>query len=320
MRCLIAQPVHPVAADTLRAAGVEIVEAGPRDRLTDLAPGCSAILTRNARVDGPVMAAAGKALRVVAIHGAGSDGVDLDEATRRGVVVANTPGANARSVAELAIGLAFALARRLPQADAAARAGDFSFKYHARLLELSGLVFGVVGFGAIGQETARIASALGMDVFAHAPRRSHAEVARSGARRAGSLEALLRESDIVSLHLPATDETRGFLGRERFAMMKRGAILLNTGRGETVDEVALCEALADGHLAGAGLDVFSSEPLPPGHPLLARDNVILSPHVGGSTEAALRRTGLASARIVVDVLAGRRPAHLLNPKVLELAR
>ena len=312
-RCLILQPIHPAGHETLRQGGVEPCVAA------DLAPAAlaaavadvRAIITRDAPVGADLIAAAPR-LEVIGVHGVGVDPIAVDAATRRGVAVVNTPGTNARSVAEHALALTFHLAKAIGAGDRAARAGDTGFKYRTRLVELEGATFGVVGFGDIGRATARLARGLGMDVVAWSRSRPDADVAAEGVRRAPDLSALLAESDVVSLHLPATPATRGLIGRAEIGRMKPGAFLVNTARGALVDEAALAEALRSGALAGAGLDVFATAGLAPDSPLRGLDTVVLTPHVAGSTEAALRRTAVAVAEAVLDVLAGRRPRHLLD--------
>jgi len=309
-RCLILQPIHPAGHAALRHGGVEpCVAAGlSPEALVAAIADVRAIITRDAPVGADLIAAAPR-LEVIGVHGVGVDPIAIDAATRRGVAVVNTPGTNARSVAEHALALTFHLAKAIGAGDRAARAGDTAFKYRTRLVELEGATFGVVGFGEIGRATARLARGLGMDVVAWS--RSRPDVAVEGVRRAPDLAALLAESDVVSLHLPATPTTRGLIGRAEIARMKPGAFLVNTARGALVDEAALAEALRSGTLAGAGLDVFAT-PLASDSPLRGLDTVVLTPHVAGSTEAALRRTAVAVAEAVLDVLAGRRPRHLLD--------
>jgi D-3-phosphoglycerate dehydrogenase len=314
--CLIVQPIHAAGLDRLRAAGLEPRPASGTDTATlarEVAD-CVAVVTRNTGFPARAIAAA-PALRVIGVHGTGTDHVATDAATEAGIVVVNTPGANAVSVAEHTLALIFALAKALPGADRSVRAGDDSFKFTTRLVELAGLTLGLVGFGAIGQATARLGAALGLRVVAYGPSRPDADFANAGALRAASVDALLAEADIVSLHLPLTTGTRSLIGREQLARMKPEAFLINTSRGGLIDEAALVAALEAGTIAGAGLDVFAQEPLPPGHPLAHQARAILTPHVGGSTEAALIRTAETAAGRVVDLLAGRHPGGVVNPVV-----
>ncbi|KZC02332.1 hydroxyacid dehydrogenase [Methylobacterium radiotolerans] len=319
--CLIVQPIHAAGLDRLRAAGLEPRSASGTDSetLAREVADCVAVITRNTGFPARAIAAA-PALRVIGVHGTGTDHVATAEATAAGIVVVNTPGANAVSVAEQTLALIFALAKALPEADRSVRTGDDSFKFTARLIELAGLTLGLVGFGAIGQATARLAAALGLRVLAYGPSRPDADFANAGALRAASVDALLAEADIVSLHVPLTPGTRGLIGRDQLARMKREAFLINTSRGGLIDEAALVEALEAGTIAGAGLDVFAQEPLPVDHPLARQPRAILTPHVGGSTGAALIRTAETAATRVVDVLAGRRPGGLVNPDVWERRR
>lgn len=316
--CLILQPIHPAGFEALQSAGIEPRLATNREPATlhrEIA-GARALITRDAPVDAELIAAAGR-LEVIGVHGVGVDPIAIDAATLRGIAVCNTPGANARSVAEHALALTFHLAKAIGGGDRAVRAGDATFKYSARLVELEGATFGIVGFGDIGRATARLARAMGMTVIAWSRRRPDDAFAAEDVRHVADLGTLLSESDVVSLHLPANAGTRGLIGRDELARMKPGAFLINTARGALVDEAALAEALRDGVIAGAGLDVFAQEPLPAASPLRTLDNIVMTPHVAGSTEAALRRTAIAVAEAVIAVLRGEHPAHLLNPQILD---
>jgi len=314
--CLIVQPIHRVGLDILERAGIQPLVASSSDPATILAAveTVDAVITRNSGLSAEAIAAATR-LKVIAVHGVGTNAVAVDAATARGIAVVNTPEVNARSVAEHAIGLTFALTKAIPAADAATRAGDNGFKYGARLVELAGLTFGIVGFGAIGKATGQLAKALGMRVLAYSRGRPDSDFAEAGFERAPSLSALLAESDVVSLHLPLVAETRGLIGATELRSMKPGAFLINTARGRLVDETALVEALEAGRLGGAGIDVFAVEPLPVTSPLARLPNVVLSPHIAGSTLQALQRMAELSARQVVDVLSGQRPAYPVNPQV-----
>jgi D-3-phosphoglycerate dehydrogenase len=207
--------------------------------------------------------------------------------------------------------------KRVLDADRAARAGDVDFKYRADLRELSGATLGLVGLGRIARRVAHVLGVgFGMRVLGYARRPT--EVV--GIERVETLEALLAASDVLSLHVPATPATVGLIGARELALMRPGAILLNTARGVLLDEVALAAALAAGHLGGAGLDVFAREPLPPDHPLAASPRVVLSPHVAGSTLEAARRTAVDVAQQVVAALRGERPRHLVDPAVWSVRR
>jgi D-3-phosphoglycerate dehydrogenase len=252
--------------------------------------------------DESVFAAAPR-LRVIARHGTGTDGVDLDAARRSGVVVTNTPGANAAAVAELAIGLMLALARRIPKGDRGVRAGDYSVLPG---VQLEGRTVGLIGLGHVGRAVARRAAALGCAVLAFDPFVSEDDAA--GARLAGRDE-VVTQADFLSLHALVTDETRDLVDAAFMARMKRGALLVNTARGELVVEEDLAAALDSGQLAGAALDATRDEPPRPGNPLLERDDVILTPHSGASTEEAGAAVGRAALNDLLAVLDGRAPLH-----------
>ena len=227
-------------------------------------------------------------LRFIGLCRNATNQIDLEAAATRGVTVVNTPGRNANAVAELVIGLALSLARRIPTAHAHVRGGGWQHPMAAyiefRGFELAGKTMGIVGMGDIGRRVARLARALGMRVLGYDP---YATAPRYVTMT--TLEQLLSGSDIVTLHAPETPETTGMLGRERLAMMSEGSYLINTASAALVDEAALVDALRSGHLAGAGLDVFETHPVMPNSPLLTLDNVVLTPHIGGATADTVER-------------------------------
>jgi D-3-phosphoglycerate dehydrogenase len=264
---------------------------------------------------GRAMMAAGDRLKVVSRFGIGLDSVDVQAATELGIVVTNTPGASKVAVAELSIGLMFSLVRQLPQHHAWTKAG----KWERRLgVELFGKTLGVMGLGNIGKEVARRAVSLGMRVVAFDPFWDDQFADKWGIERL-SKEQVLREADIVTLHLPMMPETAGFIGAEELEMMKPGAMVVNAARGGLVDGDALHDALAAGHLGGAAMDVFVEEPPKPS-PLLQLENVILSPHLGGETEEAHENLGRMATDNAIAVLRGERPPNVVNPEVLDHLR
>jgi D-3-phosphoglycerate dehydrogenase / 2-oxoglutarate reductase len=252
--------------------------------LMELVRGCEGLIVGVDPVTERVLEAG--PLRVVVKYGSGTDNIDLGAAERLGVRVSSTPGANARSVAELTIALLFALARHVVAHDRAVRAGSWS---RLGAIELAGKRLGVVGYGAVGRDVARLAACLGMDVVAHDPFVESDEVKLVG------LDDLLAWSDAVSLHVPLDDSTRGMIGAKALGRMRSGALLVNTARGGLVDEDALADALSSGRLGGAALDAFAVEP-PSGSRLLGLDNVVLSPHAGAATAEAAQRTALQAVR------------------------
>jgi D-3-phosphoglycerate dehydrogenase len=268
-----------------------------------------AIILRGSRpITARVMAAA-PGLRVIAKNGAGVDSVDIEEATRRGIAVVVAGGANADAVAEHAIALMLALVRDLGRLDRKLRRGGWeTTAYQGRDFRES--VVGIVGYGSIGQRTARLAASLGARAVVH--RRSGAA---DGFEVESDFDRFLSRVDILSLHCPLTDRTRGLIGQRELALMKPGALLINTARGAVIDEPAMVESLRSGHLGGAGLDTFASEPLAADHPLLALENVILTPHTAGVTRNATIRVATITAKNVIDVVRGREvaPGNLINP-------
>ncbi len=243
------------------------------------------------------------ALKVLSIWGTGTDNVDLAAASRAGVTVTNTPGVSAPSIAEHCLALMLAVARRLPLLDAAVRRGEWP---RGGMVQLAGKTLGVVGLGAIGRRFAALGRGIGMQVAAWT---LHPDASRGF--ELVELDNLLRVSDVVSVHLRLSDRTRGLIGAREMAMMKPSAILLNTARGPIVDEAALVEALASGRLAGAGLDVFDTEPLPAGHPLAGLTNVVLSPHCAGITPEALEAGLRMAMENVCDFFDGV-PGNVVN--------
>lgn len=308
MKCLIVQPIHQDGIAMLREAGITpvICPTADMETVSRLVPGCIAAITRDAGFSAQAFAAA-DSLKVVVVHGAGHDAVDKDAATARGILACNTPGANARSVSELALGLALAAARLIPAADRAERDGHSGFREREKTLELFGKTALIVGWGNTGSELGRmLRSAFGMRVLVHSPR-----VADIGDfERAASLHDGLAQADLISLHTPMRPETKGLIGREALAHVRTGAILVNTARAGLVDEDALAEAISAGRLSAAALDVYSHGA--PQGPLGQSDRVIFTPHLGGATEEALQRMAVATVRNVLTALSGTRPATALN--------
>jgi len=249
-------------------------------------------------------------LKLISIWGTGTDNVDLAAAATRGIAVTNTPGANANAVAEHTIALMLAVAKQLAQADRAMRQGGWPRNL---VPQLRGKRLGLIGTGLIGREVAAMAKGLGMEVVAWTFH-PNASLAASLGLRYVELDELLRTSDILSPHLRATPETHHFLNRERLAVLKPSAFLVNPARGSLVDEAALIECLRDKKIAGAGLDVFETEPLPAGHPLTMLPNVLLTPHAAGMTPEVIQ-IGLAMAVENIENFLQGAPTHVVaGPK------
>jgi D-3-phosphoglycerate dehydrogenase len=304
------ESIRPEVAELMRAScDVRILQAYPSELvLADACQNAEAILARLGVVTARVIAGASR-LRIIARHGAGSDGVDMAAATKRGIVVTTTGPANAGAVTEYTFALLLALLRRVTQADGGMRAGLWS---RDPLVgeALDGKTLGIVGFGAVGGRVARIAAGFGMQVIAAAGRGP--DTAPKPVPVLPLME-MLASSDVVSLHARLMPETHGMIDARAIAAMRPGAVLVNTARGELVAEVALIVALRTGHLAGAALDTYAVEPLAADSPLRGLANVVLSPHVVGQTKGAVLQVGFAAAQAILDELAGRRPHFVVNP-------
>ncbi|MHB1162093.1 MAG: phosphoglycerate dehydrogenase [Chloroflexota bacterium] len=305
------------AKGILAASGLEIVERG------HLAPFTEASLVEHVGSAGAVILGAGEftgavmdaapLLRIIARHGVGHEGVDVAGATRRGVMVTNTPSANDNAVADLAVGLMLASARHIPFATERTRAGGWPVVLGTELWDK---IVGIVGLGKIGKAVARRLSGFDVTILAHTNRPDEDFGRRYGIRYVG-LDELLGLSDFVTLHVPLSERTLGLIGAPQLARMKSTAHLVNTSRGRVIDEVALVAALTEGRIAGAALDVFETEPSRRPE-LLSLENVIPTPHMGASTVEALERMSLMAAEDVVLALKGQRPRHLVNGEVLSL--
>ncbi|MGQ9916461.1 MAG: phosphoglycerate dehydrogenase [Bryobacteraceae bacterium] len=300
MKILVAEPMSPAALELLRRQpGFEVIESNPKEYEQHLGD-CEAMLVRSAvKVKAEVLARAPN-LRVIGRAGVGVDNVDLAAATAAGVLVMNTPGGNAVSVAEHTLALMLALARMIPEANASTRSGKWEKKNFLGN-ELRGKTLGIIGLGNIGQEVVRRARAFEMRVLASDPYVNPMTAADLGAELV-PLDELIAQSDYISLHVGLTPETRGMINARTIARMKPGVRIINCARGELIDQDALADALASGKVAGAGLDVFSPEPLPEGHPLLSAPNLIATPHIAGSTAEAQEIVGIRIVEQLVEYL------------------
>lgn len=305
---LITEHVHPDALAYLRQeTSFEVIEAaGDPAIIRSALAHAEAIGVRVHRLDAAAIDAAPR-LKVIAKHGVGTDNIDHAAASARGIVILNTPDANKVAVAEHAMALMLALAKRLAIHDATLRAGDWRFREGLVAQELAGRSLAILGFGRSGQELARRAAAFDMPIIAWGRSIDSAAVERFGGRVASSLGEALSSADFVSLHTPRVHASRPLLGVDEIATMRQGAYLINCARGGLVDEQALADALRENRLAGAGVDVFDVEPPPADNPLLAADlpNLILTPHNAGNTRETTRRVGLEMADNIIAGLQGR---------------
>ena len=286
--------------------------SSPRE--IDIPENAEAVIVRLFAVTAQHFKAASR-LRVIAKHGVGVDNIDVPEATRRRIPVVFTPTSNANAVAEHAITLMLALARQLEPAVNAIRAGRFHERTQIAGVELAGKTLAVLGLGRIGRRVAEIASrGFAMRVVGYDPFIEKDQLGDS-VRLEPSLEAALAAADFVTLHLPLTKDTRQLINADRLLTVKPTCRIVNTSRGEVIDDQALVQALVRGRIAGAALDVFEQEPLPADHPFFATPNLLLTPHISSSTRESLDRMAIDAAQGVLDVFDGKRPHCVVNPEV-----
>jgi D-3-phosphoglycerate dehydrogenase len=302
-KVLVSDSLAPQGIEILRQAeGIEVVESpglSPGDLLTAIGDIDALVIRSGTKVTADVIEAAPN-LSVVGRAGIGVDNVDVAAATQRGIVVMNTPGGNTVTTAEHALALLISLARHIPQATASMKSGRWEKKQFVGV-ELYNRTLGVLGLGNIGRIVADRARGLGMKVVAFDPFLSDEAASKLDVELL-PLDALLERADAISVHVPRTKDTAGLLGREAFAKVKPGVLLVNAARGGIVDESALLEALDSGAVGGAGLDVFEEEPVPIDHPLIAHERVVCTPHLGASTEQAQLNVAVAIAEQVRDFL------------------
>jgi D-3-phosphoglycerate dehydrogenase len=313
-----AWPSLEIERTILGAAGAELVveESGNPFELVRLAADADAILTNWRTVTDEVLDAATRCL-VVARYGIGLDNIPVERATQLGMLVANVPDFCIEEVSDHTLALLLACARRIVTFARATRAGSWDLLGQCRgLPRLRGQQLGIVGHGSIARALIPKARALGLEVTVYTPRLAPGHDAATGVQATGDLMRLLRTSDYVSLHAPATHETRGLIDAHALRAMKSTAYLINTSRGALVDEAALLRALEQGWIAGAALDVMVEEPAAAGNPLLKLDNVIATPHAAFYSEAAIAELAKRAAENVAEVLGGRVPASTVNPRVI----
>ncbi len=298
-RILIADPIAEPAIQKMRNAGLEIEMWNKETPLTEQIKGFDCVVVRSAtKVTREVVEAADR-LRLIVRAGVGLDNVDQEAARERNIKVLNTPEAPSVSVAEMVFAHMFALARRISEADASMKAERWE-KKKLKGIELWRKTIGIIGFGRIGVEVAKRAKALGMSVLAYDVVDIDARCKEVGAERA-TFDKMIEESDFITVHVPLLPQTRGLIGRAEFAKMKNTAFIINTARGGVVDEAALLEALNEGEIAGAGLDVFETEP-PTDWTLVKHPRVVATPHIASSTSEAQARVGELTAEKIIKEL------------------
>ena len=319
MKVVVTRKIPRVGIDVLEDAGFEVV-GNPTERLLtgpemkDFVKGADAILCLIVdKITREVIEAAGENLKIIANYGVGFDNIDVEYSKSRGIMVTNTPSElSSRAVAEFTIGLIFAVLKRIVEGDEFARRGDMGgWKPEIFLGEnLEGKTLGIVGLGRIGCLVAKMARSFGLRVI-YNKRHRDADAEKEFGLEYMSLENLLREADIVSLHVPLTEETKHLINEQTLALMKDNAYLINTSRGPVVDEAALVECLKEGKLAGAALDVYEYEPVI-NPELCGLPNVVLTPHIASSVQAVRDDMAIMAAKNIVEALSGREPANLIR--------
>jgi D-3-phosphoglycerate dehydrogenase len=306
----------PIVEELLGAFGrIEITLQTEEESLIGMMEGTVGLIARGMTQVSARVIASGADLRVIGRTGAGYDSIDLQAATTRGIPVVYAPGASTRAVAEGTLSMMLALAKRLQDLDRKTRRGEWSVRDTFGISDLEGATLGIIGLGRIGREVARLARAFRMRIVSYDPL-----IGRDTAEEAGAelveLDALLRESDFVSLHAPLNPQTKGMINRHRLRQVKRGAVLLNLARGGLLESLdVLDEGLESGRLSAVGLDVFPEEPPDLSHPIFQRPNVLCTPHVMGLTAKAAQATFAMVSRGMADVLENRIPQNVANPEV-----
>ena len=315
-KVLLSKAIHDDGMAVLAGqADVVVATDNDLDKFKALAADVDGIILRtNLRVDADIMDAAPK-LKIISRTGVGVDNVDVEAATERNIKVCNTVGANVVSVAEHALALIVALAKQLKMMDRALSVGEWKARNTYKAIDLEGKTLGLAGLGRIGKCVARKCSAaFNMQVIGFDPYVAKAD----GITAVSELDDMLRQADVVSIHVPYMQETHHMVDARRLGLMKKSAFLINTARGPVVDRAALLEALRTESIAGAGLDVFENEPPASDDPLLALDNVIATPHSAALTAECVARVAARAAQAIIDEFSGRTPKHIFNRKGLRL--
>jgi len=316
-KVLVTQPINKEGIKLLeKEVKVIMASAFDEETLTREARDCDGILVRTAIISGKVIENALN-LKVIGRHGVGVDNIDLETATRKGVAVVNAPDSNIDSVAEHVLGMVLALAKNFVKMDKEIRIGRYELRDKIIGTEIKDKIVGIIGLGNIGMAVAKKLKALDVKIIAYDPCVKQSNIIDNGINLVGSLNRIYSESDIVTIHVPLTENTMGMIGKEEFKKMKKSAFFINTSRGQIIDETALCEALKSGEIRAAALDVFIKEPPSADNPLFELENIILSPHNAALTEEAMIKMATHSAQGILDYLNGKIPKYLVNREVLK---
>ncbi len=312
MKVLVSDPIPDEAVLMMKNAGiwVDVMTNLSQDELIKIIPDYDGLVVRSGTKVTKEVIEAAKKLKIIGRAGVGVDNIDVNAATQKGIVVANAPGGNSVSTAELALGMLFAVARKIPQAVSSVKSGRWERKKFLGT-ELRGKTLGVVGLGRVGFEVAKRARSMEMSVVAYDPYIGESKAKEIGVELV-ELDELIKRSDFITIHVPKTKETEKMFSKREFELMKDGAYIINCARGGIVDEQALYEALKNGKIAGAALDVYESEPPSPDNPLLKLDNVVTTPHIGASTREAQISVGLTIAEEIINVYKGLPVRNAVN--------
>ena len=314
-----------VMTHRLHEAGMKILEGkaevkitnngNPREILPELLD-AEGLIIRIGSIDRDTIMAA-KNLKAIGRPGVGYDNVDVAAATERGIPVVIAPGANTRSVAEHALALIFAATKDIVHSDAQTRSGNFNVRNSYRAFELLGKTLGLIGYGNIGRELAKLCSSIGLQVVVYDPFVARDSIEQQGYQYEPEMDRVLRSADVISLHVPLTPQTRNLIGERELGIMKSSAVLINCARGEIVDEAALAAALSQHTIHSAAVDVLATEPVNPEHPLLKLDNFIITPHMAGLTQEAAAGVCTMAAEGVLAVINGEKWPHVADKAVYD---
>ncbi|MCX7795556.1 MAG: hydroxyacid dehydrogenase [bacterium] len=318
MRVLIVQPIHESGVNLLKSAGFEVVYASNPDPkiVAKEIKGIDGVIVRTAPFTSEIIEQA-DALKVISRHGVGVDNIDIESASKKGILVLNTPGVNDISVAEHTIAIILALSKRIRDIDSAVRIGKFDIREEYSIIDIDGKTLGIIGFGRIGSLVAKKCRyAFNMKILVYDPYVDEDRVKGVDGELV-DLETLLRESDFVTIHAPLSSETKGLIGEKELRLMKPSSFIINMARGPIWDETAVAKALSEGWIKGAGTDVFVEEPPSKDNPLLKFNNIILSPHMAALTRECVMRMAMGAAQGVIDVLTGKSPKSIVNYSLLK---
>lgn len=318
MKVLVIQPIHEEGIKLLKSAGLEVIYASNPDPkvVAGEIKGIDGVIVRTAPFNKDVIENADK-LKVISRHGVGVDNIDIEEASKRGIFILNTPGVNDISVAEHTLAMILALAKRIKEMNRAVRDGKFNIREEYSAIDLDGKVLGIIGFGKIGSLVAKKCRyAFNMEILVYDPYVKEERVNEVEGRLV-DLKILLKESDFVSIHTPLTNETKHLIGEKELKLMKPTSFIINMARGPIWDEKALAKALSEGWIRGAGTDVFEEEPPREDNPLLKLDNILLTPHMAALTKECVIRMATGAAQNVIDILNGKLPNSIVNYSLLK---